>query len=298
MARNKLPRTENDPVMALSLDQIYDGTVAEMFDSLNENFETIGAEGAIKADSLDLSNLSNSTDFKDMLVNLVYPIGSYYWSSNNISPHDFLGGTWEQVKDRFVLAAGDNYQLNYNINGHPNSIEVIFDETKRGEGVVLYGDVAWGYTPSTGAFYLYHTNSGVEDKVDLSAFSSSTEGHKITIIYEHGSQLFEFPKLQLNPGTYSLVINNILGEAVHILNINEMPEHNHKTLIWDNTTNKFGLTTNMNPALYTNGNRCLSVDDIKTAGGNTNPATGNSGGNQPHNNMPPYEIAYCWRRIA
>lgn len=22
------------------------------------------------------------------------------------------------------------------------------------------------------------------------------------------------------------------------------------------------------------------------------------GGNQPHNNMPPYVVAYCWQRIA
>jgi hypothetical protein len=26
--------------------------------------------------------------------------------------------------------------------------------------------------------------------------------------------------------------------------------------------------------------------------------TSSVGNNQPHNNMPPYEVAYCWKRIA
>ena len=39
------------------------------------------------------------------IVDLVYPVGSYYWSSNATSPSTLFGGTWEQVKDRFVLAA-------------------------------------------------------------------------------------------------------------------------------------------------------------------------------------------------
>ena len=43
------------------------------------------------------------------LVNLVYPVGSIYMSANNISPSTFLGGTWEQIKDTFLLAAGSSY---------------------------------------------------------------------------------------------------------------------------------------------------------------------------------------------
>ena len=45
------------------------------------------------------------------IVDLVYPVGSYYWSSNATSPSELFGGTWEQVKDRFVLAAGDSYKV-------------------------------------------------------------------------------------------------------------------------------------------------------------------------------------------
>ena len=43
------------------------------------------------------------------LLNLVYPVGSIYWSSNNTNPANLFGGTWTQIKDRFILAAGDYY---------------------------------------------------------------------------------------------------------------------------------------------------------------------------------------------
>ena len=43
------------------------------------------------------------------LVNIIYPIGSIYMSVNNVSPSILFGGTWEQIKDTFLLSAGDTY---------------------------------------------------------------------------------------------------------------------------------------------------------------------------------------------
>lgn len=43
------------------------------------------------------------------LINLIYPVGSIYMSVNNVSPASFLGGTWEAIRDRFLLAAGSSY---------------------------------------------------------------------------------------------------------------------------------------------------------------------------------------------
>ena len=55
------------------------------------------------------SNLENTKVNSSDLINLVYPIGSIYMSANNVSPATFLGGTWEQIKDRFLLSAGSSY---------------------------------------------------------------------------------------------------------------------------------------------------------------------------------------------
>lgn len=43
------------------------------------------------------------------LLDKIYPVGCIYQSASSTSPASFLGGTWEQIKDRFILAAGDTY---------------------------------------------------------------------------------------------------------------------------------------------------------------------------------------------
>ncbi len=47
----------------------------------------------------------NSLSFIDK----VYPVGSIYMSVNNTNPKNLFGGTWEQLKDRFLLGVGDTY---------------------------------------------------------------------------------------------------------------------------------------------------------------------------------------------
>lgn len=39
-----------------------------------------------------------------------YPVGAIYMSVFDTSPADLFGGTWERLKDRFLLAAGDTYE--------------------------------------------------------------------------------------------------------------------------------------------------------------------------------------------
>lgn len=48
-------------------------------------------------------------DSASNIVNTIYPIGSIYMSINNVSPSVLFGGEWEQIKDRFLLSAGDDY---------------------------------------------------------------------------------------------------------------------------------------------------------------------------------------------
>lgn len=39
----------------------------------------------------------------------IYPVGSIYITANATNPSVLFGGTWEQIKDRFLLACGDTY---------------------------------------------------------------------------------------------------------------------------------------------------------------------------------------------
>lgn len=52
-----------------------------------------------------INNLQNIFD-------MIYPVGSIYMSTASISPAQLFGfGEWEQIKDTFLLAAGDNHAL-------------------------------------------------------------------------------------------------------------------------------------------------------------------------------------------
>lgn len=39
----------------------------------------------------------------------IYPIGAIYMSVSSTSPASLFGGTWEQIQNRFLLAAGSSY---------------------------------------------------------------------------------------------------------------------------------------------------------------------------------------------
>ncbi len=52
-----------------------------------------------------------SDNLRSTIRDWFYPIGSIYMSVNNVNPGSIFGGTWEQIKDKFLLASGDTYSL-------------------------------------------------------------------------------------------------------------------------------------------------------------------------------------------
>ena len=43
------------------------------------------------------------------LLDIMYPVGSIYFSVNSTNPANLFGGTWTQIKDRFLLCWGSSY---------------------------------------------------------------------------------------------------------------------------------------------------------------------------------------------
>lgn len=72
--------------------------------ALNEN-GSIADVNKVKATDMNEVKAAINTG----LVNLIYPIGALFLTTSNVNPSTYLGGTWEQVKDRFLLGAGDTY---------------------------------------------------------------------------------------------------------------------------------------------------------------------------------------------
>lgn len=46
---------------------------------------------------------------KQEVLLAVHPVGSIFLSTDGAEPAELYGGTWEQIKDAFLLAAGDTY---------------------------------------------------------------------------------------------------------------------------------------------------------------------------------------------
>lgn len=89
------------------------------------------------------------------------------------------------------------------------------------------------------------------------------------------------------------------GEYRHTLIESEMPTHWHKTLInWNN--NPYRIKSYQTNATNGGAWTLLSPDTSTNINEYENGAVyaATVGGDQPHNNMPPYEVAYCWKRIA
>lgn len=76
--------------------------------SANNKFG-IDSEGNITAKSLTVEDMRIATQ---LVLNVMYPVGSIYMSTSGISPSSLYGGQWEQIKDTFLLACGDKYNVN------------------------------------------------------------------------------------------------------------------------------------------------------------------------------------------
>ena len=88
--------SKNTPVNATNLNKLNDVIDAKA----NSNDVYTKTETDTK-----LNKKVNTSD----LIDLIYPVGSIYMSANNVSPANLFGGTWEQIKDKFLLSAGDTY---------------------------------------------------------------------------------------------------------------------------------------------------------------------------------------------
>lgn len=78
------------------------------------------------------------------------------------------------------------------------------------------------------------------------------------------------------------------GEATHTLTIDEMPVHNHDI-----------STSGDNNMIWTKIGSCQSGTGVSCVNDWGNGLhIENSGGGQPHNNMPPYLAVFVWKRTA
>lgn len=85
------------------LSKVFRGTVSGLEEGLDSTKTSVNT----LVEALELLNTTKLA--KSELLNAVYPVGSIYISVSETSPNTLFGGTWERLKDRFLLAAGDSH---------------------------------------------------------------------------------------------------------------------------------------------------------------------------------------------
>jgi len=90
-------------------------------DRVKRDIYTISDDSIKVVQFRDESNLRNLGSIDDIfeyyqllnldrkIIDLIYPVGSIYMSVNEIDPSVVFGGSWERIKDRFLLSKGDTY---------------------------------------------------------------------------------------------------------------------------------------------------------------------------------------------
>lgn len=76
------------------------------------------------------------------------------------------------------------------------------------------------------------------------------------------------------------------GEANVTLTTNEIPPHDH-------VLNVYNIEMDA-----PSGESVITPAKVNSNPNMTSYPTRNTGGGQPHNNMPPYRAFYCWERVA
>ncbi len=72
----------------------------------SNNAFSMDCEGNLVVNSIRTREGSGGLTFDD-----IYPIGSIYMSIQNENPTQLFGGTWESIKDKFLLSSGDTYEV-------------------------------------------------------------------------------------------------------------------------------------------------------------------------------------------
>ena len=266
------------------------------------------------------------------LLNLVYPVGSIYWSSKNTNPGTLFGGTWQQIKDRFILAAGDSYS-NGATGGAATVTLTVSNMPSHSHSFTPSGTVA-SHTHTGPSHSHSFTPSGTVSSHTHSFTPSGTVGshthtgpshtHSFTpsgtISTNGGHQHIWYFDLIRSIGTASDTVSANQGQSKYMENKTaEAGSHKHDFTGTAGTTSAAGTgnTGEATPSFTgTAGTTESATPSFTGTAGTTSAAgTGNTGSTAPSftgtagttgangsgssfSILPPYVVKYCWERTA
>lgn len=253
---------------------------ANIMETVTENLHAVTAEieklisGDTELDTLKLKEPlaeeyggTGTTSFTQALLDKIYPVGSIYTSTKNVSPATFLGGTWTRIKDTFLLAAGDTYSAGATggSSTHTLTIDEMPSHTHTFNGV---SSTTTSQSTST---------TGTESRGHTHQFTTGNAGNH----YHYWTENFGGYYISgagVSQGGMSAVVPTMTQGATNV-GTNWAGEHNHS-----------GTTG----GIMANHTHLYAHTHTLTAKGSND----NTGGGKAHSIMPPYKVVYAWERTA
>jgi hypothetical protein len=191
-------------------------------------------------------------------VTKLYPVGSVYISFNSTDPSTLFGGTWQRLKDTFLLANGDSYAPNTSGGSATKTISVN-NLPAHSHSVNASGDHYHDASTSWAGNHA-HTRGSMNITGYTGSAWDDTAGDPNGAFYRGG-------------------------------NGHESEDGNwgYNAIYFDASRNWYGETS-------WNGNHFHTLS-TSWAGNHTH-TTNNTGDGLPLNIMPPYKTVYMWRRTA
>lgn len=224
-----------------------------------------------------MKSIQLKQDGEKVFVYPYFPIGYIYLSVSNVNPSTYFGGTWEQIKDVFLLSAGTTYAA-----GSTGGASTVTLTTSQ---IPSHTHGLNSHTHSVGA----HSH-GLNSHTHTYSKSATTSGSTTLTVDQIPSHTHNIssPFYKFSELTYGVHGDVFKGDKWQESGYDTKATgggkgHTHSiTLSSANTGAASGSTAN-STAFNTGGNS-----------GNTT-ATGDGGS---HNNMPPYLVVYMWKRTA
>ena len=256
------------------------------------------------------------------LMELIYPVGSLYWSSKSTNPSSLFGGTWVQIKDRFVLACGDTYtssgatggasSVTLSVNNMPSHTHSFTPS-----GTITMNAHSHGLNNHTHSF----TPSGaVTTIVDphshsishIHNFNTTTEGMSTNSRGTIGRFQVDYSNSSDINGCFSMTnkgSGKTDGDHGHdtCASITIDVSHTHKIYgsTLQPTSSDSGSTTATATSSFTGttddtGGSSENTTSVTSSGLFTGSAgtTGSNGSGTAFSILPPYVVKYCWERTA
>ncbi len=220
--------------------------------------------------------LSVLNKIKAEAVLAAHPVGSLYWTSKNENPSiTFGGGTWKQITDKFVLAAGSTYKAE--ATGGAATVRLTKENmpshshTFTPSGTISMNAHSHGLNDHTHTF----TPSGTVSRASLT-------GHAYIRPPTNKGHLGTSGILSLTESLYAENENSSNGAYPYRLNVDA--SHSHT----------FSGTTGTTSGNSSNTTSTISTGSFRGTAGTTK----SNGSGTSFSIMPPYVVKYCFERTA